>query len=218
MYPTPGIQDYVLPFRILRDQTDKGPLWDPLMNIYSYHYNTTVAAGTDHSIRSVPDPQADTLTPSSLTPDAPISWFYYGGHWGDRYYPRSDRRQYQLGTEKAYVSGPFGPRFKALGRRTVCPRDDCVIKDSVAPRNWALRISIDYLFAVAIVWLIASIVICSMWCCGFNRRKGPRKGELDIEGMEEPDAEVEVTERTSLLAGGRLARERSRERGRGRRR
>ena len=188
MYPTPGIQDYVLPFRILRDQTDKGPLWDPLLNIYSYHYNTSLAAGTDYTIRNLrspPDSQANTLTPSSLTPNAPTSWFYYGGHWGDKYYPHSDHRQYQLGTEKAYVSGPFGPRFKALGRRTVCPRDSCVIKDSITQRSWALRIFIDYLFAVGIIWLIASIVISSMWCCGINRRKLPKKVEVDIEGVPE---------------------------------
>lgn len=214
MYPTPGIQDYVLPFRILRDQTDKGPLWDPLLNIYSYHYNTTAAAGTDHTIRSLPDTLANTLMPSSLTPDAPTSWFYFGGHWGDKYYPRSDHRQYQLGTEKAYVSGPFGPRFKALGRRAVCPRDDCVIKDSIAPRNWALRIFIDYLFAVGIIWLIAGIVISSMWCCRINRRKVPKKVETDIE--EAP--EMEPTEESGLLARDELAREREVRRSRGRRR
>jgi hypothetical protein len=205
MYPAPGIQDYVLPFRILRDQTDKGPLWDPLLNMYSYHYNTSMVNGEDRSIRSVPegpeddiysgpeDLQAGTITPTSLTPTAPTSWFYYGGHWGDKYYPRSDHRQYQLGTEKAYVSGPFGPRFKALGRKTVCPRDNCKIKNSIAPRNWALRIFIDYLFAVGIVWLIASIVISSMWCCRFNRRKVPRKFEEDIEDPYDP------TEEDSLL-------------------
>jgi hypothetical protein len=212
MYPTPGIQDYVLPFRILRDQTDKGPLWDPTLNIYSYHYNTTAASGTDQTIRSLPDQQANTLTPSTLTPSAPTSWFYYGGHWGDKYYPRSDHRQYQLGTEKAYVSGPAGPRFKSLGRRTVCPRDNCVIKDSIAQRNWALRIFIDYLYAVAIVWLVASIAISSMWCCRFKRRKVPKKMEMDIEDEPEP------MEDDSLLAGDDLAREaearRSVERGR----
>ena len=180
MYATSGSQPYVLPFRILHDSTSRGPLWDPLLNIYAYTYNSSLAQGHDREIRSIHahdipasdsnndpalnpfpdhDPLDETLLPSSLTPNAPTSWFYYRGHWGDRFLPRSDHRQYAFGPEKAYVSGPMGPRFKALGRKTVCPSDTCVLKDSIARRSLAVELFIDYLYLMAILWLLAGLAV-----------------------------------------------------------
>lgn len=40
MYATPGIQAYILPFTILHDTTSRGPLWDPTLNLVSYHYTS----------------------------------------------------------------------------------------------------------------------------------------------------------------------------------
>lgn len=39
MYAFPGDHAYVLPFKMLKDQTDRGPLWDPAQNNYAYFYN-----------------------------------------------------------------------------------------------------------------------------------------------------------------------------------
>ncbi|KUI60579.1 Putative vacuolar protein sorting-associated protein TDA6 [Cytospora mali] len=39
MYAFPGDHAYVLPFKMLKDQTDRGPLWDPSLNNYAYFYN-----------------------------------------------------------------------------------------------------------------------------------------------------------------------------------
>ncbi|CAK7212400.1 Vacuolar protein sorting-associated protein 62 [Sporothrix curviconia] len=39
MYALPGTHPYVLPFKMLRDETDKGPLWDPAKNHLAYHYD-----------------------------------------------------------------------------------------------------------------------------------------------------------------------------------
>lgn len=108
MYGTPGTHTYVLPFGILYDQTDKGPLWDPLLNMYSYTY----------------DYGADKLRSSTLNPQAPISWFYFLGHWGDKFYPLSDPRQYRFVGQYHYVNGPIGPRFKRLGRKHICQGDE----------------------------------------------------------------------------------------------
>ncbi|KLU92713.1 hypothetical protein MAPG_11700, partial [Magnaporthiopsis poae ATCC 64411] len=36
MYATPGDHPYVLPFGMLKDVTDKGPLWDPAKNAWAY--------------------------------------------------------------------------------------------------------------------------------------------------------------------------------------
>lgn len=39
MYAFPGPHPYVLPFQMLKDETDRGPLWDPALNNYAYFYD-----------------------------------------------------------------------------------------------------------------------------------------------------------------------------------
>ncbi|KAL9047454.1 MAG: hypothetical protein Q9206_006775 [Seirophora lacunosa] len=122
MYATPGFQPYILPFGVLHDQTNRGPLWDPALNTLSYTYNYT----------------SDTLLPSTLNPSAPTEWFYFNGHWGDKSYPLSDPRQYEFVGEFHYVSGPLGPRFKHLGRTKVCQgrfTDPCDVRNWLPPER-----------------------------------------------------------------------------------
>ncbi|TKA77785.1 hypothetical protein B0A55_04697 [Friedmanniomyces simplex] len=104
MYPTPGLHPYILPWGLLHDQTDRGPLWDPALNVKSFVY----------------DPRNRTVRASTLNPRAPTGWFDYAGHWGDKYYPLSDPRQYRLAGQYHYVNGPTGPKFKRLGREEIC--------------------------------------------------------------------------------------------------
>ena len=116
MYSTPGTHTYVLPFGLLSDHTERGPLWDPLLNAHSYTYEY----------------KSDTLLPSTTTPHAPVGWFYFAGHWGDKFYQLGDERQYRFAGQYHYVNGPLGPRFKNLGRRRVCgggDNDPCEIKN-----------------------------------------------------------------------------------------
>jgi hypothetical protein len=120
MYATPGVHPYILPLGILHDDTDRGPLWDPLLNYHAYVYNHLT----------------DDLRASNITPGAPTEWFYFAGRWGDKVYPLEDSRQYRFAMQYHYVSGPLGPRFKNLGRRKVCQghyNDPCVIKHWLAP-------------------------------------------------------------------------------------
>ena len=115
MYATPGLQPYVLPWGLLHDRTDKGPVWDPAENLLEYTY--------DH--------HADRLTPAANNPNASTNWFFFNGHWGDKQYPLDDSRQYSFLGELHYVTGPLGPRFKNLGRRKVCQgphRERCELK------------------------------------------------------------------------------------------
>ncbi|KAF2688065.1 hypothetical protein K458DRAFT_295182 [Lentithecium fluviatile CBS 122367] len=113
MYATEGVHPYVLPGGILHDVTDRGPLWDPTLNMYSFTY----------------DYQRDNLRSSNLTPQAPTEWFFFQGHWGDKFYPLSDPRQYRFLGQYHYVNGPLGPRFKNLGRQEICGGgDDCLLK------------------------------------------------------------------------------------------
>ncbi|KAI9787505.1 MAG: Vacuolar protein sorting-associated protein 62 [Geoglossum umbratile] len=123
MYATPGIHEYILPLGLLRDVTDRGPLWDPLLNSHTYTYDTAT----------------DTLRSSNVTPHAPTQWFYFNGHWGDKIYPLSDSRQYSFAGQYHYVNGPLGPRFKNLDRKSVCQSSNCIIKhflDEPSLRRW----------------------------------------------------------------------------------
>ena len=150
MYATPGTHSYVLPWGLLHDVTDRGPLWDPVLNSHTYTY----------------DYVNDTLRASNHTPSAPTSWFYFNGHWGDKFYPLGDSRQYRFAGQYHYVNGPIGPRFKGLGRRHVCPgrvTDPCVTRE----------------------WLQASNGKAKRW-------NGPLPGEGDE--MSEEDLERFVTE------------------------
>ncbi|PSN64433.1 hypothetical protein BS50DRAFT_73764 [Corynespora cassiicola Philippines] len=124
MYATPGTHPYILPGGILHDETDRGPLWDPTLNMYSFTYNY----------------RTDKLLTSNLTPKAPIGWFYFNGHWGDKFYPLSDPRQYRFVGQYHYVNGPLGPRFKNLGRQEVCQgNDECVLKRWIGSKREQAR-------------------------------------------------------------------------------
>jgi len=104
MYPSPGLHKFLLPCGLLFDSTDRGPLWDPMLNLQSYTYTL----------------ENDMLRSSTLNPKAPTEWFYFTGHWGDKTYPLNDARQYRILGELHYSNGPMGPRFKALGRKEIC--------------------------------------------------------------------------------------------------
>ncbi|KAJ4303564.1 Vacuolar protein sorting-associated protein 62 [Kalmusia sp. IMI 367209] len=120
MYATSGVHPYILPGGILHDVTDRGPLWDPTLNLYSFTY----------------DYKRDDLKSSNLTPQAPIGWFYFMGHWGDKFYPLSDPRQYRFLGQYHYVNGPLGPRFKNLGRKEICQGNgECVLKKWIGDKK-----------------------------------------------------------------------------------
>lgn len=115
MYATPGRHPYVLPLGLLHDETDRGPLWDPTKNMHTYTY----------------DLAEDDLQATNATPSAPIEWFHFRGHWGDKRYDLQDSRQYVFAGQYHYVNGPLGPKAKNLGRKSVCQgleTDPCVIK------------------------------------------------------------------------------------------
>ncbi|KAM3075402.1 Vacuolar protein sorting-associated protein 62 [Clarireedia jacksonii] len=146
MYATPGAHPYVLPFGILADVTDKGPLWDPVLNYRAYFFNTSLTHDVDARLTAsnLPaDTMADTFAPAAQNPHAPTSWFWYNGHWGDKFYELSDWRQWRFVGQYHYVNGPVGPRFKNLGRSRVCQSGtQCILVDSLEKgkhRSWVGR-------------------------------------------------------------------------------
>ncbi|KAI0134563.1 vacuolar protein sorting-associated protein [Xylariales sp. AK1849] len=120
MYAMPGDHAYVLPFNMLKDVTDRGPLWDPAKNLRGYWYD--YAATRD----------GEGLEPVKENPDAPTDWFHYEGPWGDKLYGLDDARQWRLFGQYHYVTGPLGPKSKNLGRERVCAKWSCRILHSIA--------------------------------------------------------------------------------------
>ncbi|TVY46720.1 Vacuolar protein sorting-associated protein [Lachnellula occidentalis] len=146
MYATPGKHPYVLPFGVLADVTDKGPLWDPALNYVAYHYNTSITH--DQDAKSMPNSLSisqmkDVLQPASCNPKAPMGWWWYKGHWGDKFYELGDFRQWRFVGQYHYVNGPYGPRYKNLGRSKPCQSGDrCTILESIEEgkgRSWVGR-------------------------------------------------------------------------------
>ncbi|PUU84262.1 hypothetical protein B9Z19DRAFT_1070558 [Tuber borchii] len=129
-YARPGAHYYAIPFHLLADQTDKGPLWDVTKNSYIYKY----------------DIAHDVLQPSGDTPGAPVDWFHFGGKWGDKMYKASDKRQWMVAGQYHYVDGPTGPKFKNLARKEICQNEGvCTLRSSLteeveipflAPEDW----------------------------------------------------------------------------------
>ncbi|CAG7920773.1 unnamed protein product [Penicillium olsonii] len=127
MYATTGVHEYILPWGLLHDVTDRGPLWDPLLNSQTYTY----------------DFDSQNLRASTLNPSAPTEWFHFRGKWGDKFYSLGDERQYRFAGQYHYVNGPLGPKFKHLNRHKVCQGPDrapCVIKNYIEqgkrPQRW----------------------------------------------------------------------------------
>lgn len=129
MYANDGLHPYVLPFKMLKDVTDKGPLWDPALNNLAYWYDYEVDQEEDKSLAN--GQERTSLTPAKSNPDAPTSWFHFQGCWGDDVYPLSDKRQWRLFGEYHYITGPLGPKWKFLERRKVCQTEKCTIVDSI---------------------------------------------------------------------------------------
>ncbi|OPB44098.1 putative secreted protein [Trichoderma guizhouense] len=141
MYALPGIHPYVLPFKMLKDVTDKGPLWDPALNNYAYFYDYTLEnpkdtiehedgiaeQGLTHDTHS--------FTPAASNPDAPVTWLHYQGRWGDETYTLADMRQWRLFGQYHYVTGPSGPKFKNLERQTLCPARNCRLLYEIDPKG-----------------------------------------------------------------------------------
>ncbi|KAK7431716.1 Vacuolar protein sorting-associated protein 62 [Neonectria magnoliae] len=131
MYAMPNNHAYILPFSLLKDETDKGPLWDPALNNYAYHYDYTKEYSEDTD--ELQEPQS--LIPAASNPHAPTSWFHFRGRWGDEVYSLADPRQWRFFGQYHYVTGPDGPKFKTLDREKMCQTEKCRISYKLDPKS-----------------------------------------------------------------------------------
>ncbi|KAK9470094.1 uncharacterized protein V1510DRAFT_370976 [Dipodascopsis tothii] len=101
-YGSTGQHSHDLPFRMLSDFTDRGPLWDPAANFLGYTYD------------------GETPVSANAGDDQGADWLLFPGHWGDKKLPPDDPRQRYHPFEWRYIDGPTGPLFKHLDRAVVC--------------------------------------------------------------------------------------------------
>lgn len=107
-YATVGQHSHDIPYYMLSDFTDRGPLWDPAQNYLAYTYDGTKVTFANGS--------------SPGREERYGNWLEFLGHWGDKKLPNSDRRQKYSPFEWKYIDGPLGPLAKNLMRYNVCQR------------------------------------------------------------------------------------------------
>lgn len=131
-YASVGQHPHDLPYNILSDFTDRGPLWNPSRNYLGYTYDgTKVYPGnnTSHKGRELEYG----------------NWLAFDGHWGDMQLPSNDPRQvYNLIGGYRYIDGPTGPLLKNLIRLVPCERSKwwnfwggCIIRKNI---KWGIGV------------------------------------------------------------------------------
>lgn len=107
-YPSTGQHAHDIPYSILSDFTDRGPLWDPSLNYLAYTYNDDKVSAANGTV-----------------PFREVSygnWLLYNGTWGDKMLAANDSRQHWSPFEWKYIDGPIGPLGKNLQRVSPCQR------------------------------------------------------------------------------------------------
>lgn len=112
-YVSVGTHPHDLPYQILCDFTDRGPLWNPTKNYLGYTYDGSFVYPAERNVN-----------PSYTGREAHYGqWLTFGGHWGDKQLKNSDPRQeHSLIAGYKYIDGPRGPLKKNLLRIIPCER------------------------------------------------------------------------------------------------
>lgn len=112
-YVSVGTHPHDLPYEILCDFTDRGPLWDPTRNYLGYSYDGKFVYPTENNTNA-----------KHVGREASYgNWLTFTGHWGDKQIPDNDPRQrYSFIGGHKYIDGPRGPLKKNLLRIIPCER------------------------------------------------------------------------------------------------
>lgn len=112
-YVSVGTHPHDLPYQILCDFTDRGPLWNPTKNYLGYTYDGSSVYPAEKN--SNPRHTGRELDYGN--------WLAFTGHWGDKQLNSSDPRQsHSLIGGYKYLDGPRGPLKKNLLRIIPCER------------------------------------------------------------------------------------------------
>lgn len=124
-YASVGQHAHDLPYSILSDFTDRGPLWDPAMNYLGYTWDGAhlTPAIDETTVKDTGD--VDKINSKYKYRDREREygpWLLWHGHWGDKKLDPKDKRQVWSPWEYKYIDGPMGPLNKNLLRLKVCQR------------------------------------------------------------------------------------------------
>lgn len=141
---TSGDHDYDVPFGLLKDQTNQGPLWDVTQNFRGFWFTPSTG-----QVSIAPGAGIG----GNLEVSEGASWLNFAGAWGDQQWPTTKRGQYCIVDECYIVSGPtgkyptcpgashenypspvnpIGPLSKNLGRTAPCQDESsCTVQTSL---------------------------------------------------------------------------------------
>ncbi|CDK29297.1 unnamed protein product [Kuraishia capsulata CBS 1993] len=105
-YAAVGQHSHDLPYSMLSDFADRGPLWDPSRNYLAYTWdgtNLSYGNGSEYG-------REERLG----------KWLSFTGHWGDNDMDPKDPRQHWSPWQWKYIEGPTGPITKNLLRVAPC--------------------------------------------------------------------------------------------------
>lgn len=128
-YVSVGQHPHDLPYGILSDFTDRGPLWDPTRNYLGYTFDGNFVY-----------PVAKNFNSKHTGREIEYgNWLSYVGHWGDKQLADSDSRQkYLFIGGHRYIDGPTGPLMKNIVRLKPCERhkwwnfwDGCNVRENI---------------------------------------------------------------------------------------
>lgn len=134
-YVSVGTHPHDLPYQILCDFTDRGPLWNPTKNYLGYTYDGKHVY-----------PAENNANPKDSGREIRYgNWLTFAGHWGDHQLPDDDPRQkYSFISGYKYIDGPRGPLKKNLLRMIPCERhkwwnfwNGCNVRENI---KWGLGV------------------------------------------------------------------------------
>lgn len=134
-YVSVGTHPHDLPYEILCDFTDRGPLWNPTKNYLGYTYDGKFVS-----------PATSNTNKQHVGRELKYGdWLTFTGHWGDQQLPSSDPRQrYSFIGGYKYIDGPRGPLKKNLLRIIPCERhkwwnfwNGCNVRENI---KWGLGV------------------------------------------------------------------------------
>lgn len=112
-YVSVGTHPHDLPYEILCDFTDRGPLWNPTKNYLGYTYDGKFVYPAENNTNSKHKGREIAYG----------DWLTFTGHWGDKQLEDDDPRQtHSLIGGYKYIDGPRGPLKKNLLRIIPCER------------------------------------------------------------------------------------------------
>ncbi|GMM33747.1 Vps62 protein [Saccharomycopsis crataegensis] len=176
-YASVGQHAHDLPYSILSDFTDRGPLWDPAMNYLAYTWDGVNLVPSLNKTSRITN-NTDFIYKYNNREREYGPWLFFMGQWGDKKMDPKDPRQVWSPWEYKYIDGPRGPLAKNLLRENICQRskwwnfwDGCTVRNhlnmgsGIESEGANTCITISNKISNPIIRLIFSWISYGGWIC-----------------------------------------------------